>query len=187
MSRLQHTQWVGALSQSHPGLCGTPVGAKQGGTLGPLRWKAVGGPTTSHDTCAQQYHKTLTRPRLPSHALVTNMVAEQRDDCMANKTLSDYNLQKEISNVVNTVEVEKPRVITKTDTELSEKRTYHPREDQPGARSHEDPTDSAHRRLMCLLRCSDSFLRLCLCTERVGEGDRTSEFELDLRYSKRAW
>ena len=51
-SRLQQPrQWVGVLSKSHPGLCGTPVGPCKDthGTLGPVRGKAVGGPTTSHD------------------------------------------------------------------------------------------------------------------------------------------
>ena len=36
------------------------------------------------------------------------------------KTLSDCNIRKEIVHVVNTIEAEIPRVITKTDTELSE-------------------------------------------------------------------
>ena len=47
MSRLQHNKWVGALSQSHPGLCGTPVGPGKDthGTPVPAHWKAVGGST----------------------------------------------------------------------------------------------------------------------------------------------
>ena len=60
-SRLhQPQQWVRALSQSHLGLCGTPVGPGKDthGTLGPVRGKAVGGPTNaSRDTTAQD-HKT---------------------------------------------------------------------------------------------------------------------------------
>ena len=54
----------------------------------------MGGPTTSHDTRRQ--HKTKRRRRDQGnkrHALETNMVAEQRDDFAASKTLSDYNLQ----------------------------------------------------------------------------------------------
>ena len=38
------------------------------------------------------------------------MVAQQRNDRMANTTLSDYNFQNEISHVVNTIEVEKPPI-----------------------------------------------------------------------------
>ena len=36
-------QWVGALSQSHPGLCGTPVGPGKDthSTLGPVRERHV--------------------------------------------------------------------------------------------------------------------------------------------------
>ena len=52
-SRLQRTQQgFGVLPQSHPGLCGTPVGPGKDthGTPVPLRRKAVGGPTaTSRD------------------------------------------------------------------------------------------------------------------------------------------
>ena len=43
-SRLPQTrQWVGALPQSHPALCGTP-GKDTHGTREPVRGKAVGGP-----------------------------------------------------------------------------------------------------------------------------------------------
>ena len=40
---------------------------------------------------------------------------------MESETLSDSNIQNKISHVVNSIEVETHRVITKTDTELSEK------------------------------------------------------------------
>ena len=55
--------------------------------------------------------------------------------------LSEYNLQKEISHVVNTIEVEIPRAIKKT---AQREGTYHLGEDQPGDRTHQDPADSAH-------------------------------------------
>ena len=58
-SRLQPTrQWVGALSHSHPGLFCTPwVPARHPRYTGPVRGKAVGGPTTRHDT-RQTHNKT---------------------------------------------------------------------------------------------------------------------------------
>ena len=52
----------------------------------------------------QSYSATLFEP------WNTNMVAEQRNDRMANTTLSDYNFQNEISHVVYTIEVEKPPI-----------------------------------------------------------------------------
>ena len=41
--------------------------------------------------------------------LISYMAAEQRDDLAASRTLSDYNLQKEILPVVNTIEAESSR------------------------------------------------------------------------------
>ena len=40
---------------------------------------------------------------------------------------------------------------------------------------------------MCLLRCSDSFLRFKLCTERVGEGNPISELETRVKCSFSVW
>ena len=70
-----HTTRVGALPQSHPGLCGTLVGAGKDthGTPVPLRRKAVGGPTATprddpRQTCFQR-NQVLTH-------LETDMVAK---------------------------------------------------------------------------------------------------------------
>ena len=71
-SRLQPTrQWVGALPQSHPGLCGTPVspGKDTRGTRGPARGKAVGRgwPTTSTTTTDKRPHdKDRSEPNVLS-------------------------------------------------------------------------------------------------------------------------
>ena len=72
-SRTNHTHTVGALPQSHPGLCGTLVGPNKDthGAPVPLRREAVGGPRHApRDTT-----KT-TRPRFTAPRLGTNMVAE---------------------------------------------------------------------------------------------------------------
>ena len=68
--RINRTHRVGALPQSHSGLCGTLVGPGKDthGTPVPLRREAVGCPRFApRDTTT-----TTTRPRLPRHALVTH-------------------------------------------------------------------------------------------------------------------
>ena len=64
----QPTQWDGALSQSHPGLCGTIVGPGKDthGTPVPLRRKAVGGPTNKHHA-TRPYSVTFLVTNRTSH------------------------------------------------------------------------------------------------------------------------
>ena len=64
---------------------------------------------------------------------------------------------------------------------------------RPNTPSRTRPSTSRFRRisaltklLMCQLQNSERFLRFARRTERVGQGDPTSGFELDLRYSERA-
>ena len=75
--------------------------------------------------------------------------------------------------------------------------THHPGEDQLEDRTHQAEQDQAHqdfrristliKLLMCLLQCSERFLRFKRRTERVGQRDPTSGFKLDLRYRERAY
>ena len=67
---------VGALSQSHPGLCGTPVGPGKDthGTRGPVREKAVGGPSTSHHATRPRQRRDQVYSVTSDEHLKTNMV-----------------------------------------------------------------------------------------------------------------
>ena len=118
----QPQQSVGALSQSHPGICGTLVGPGKDthDTPVPLRRKAVGGPTKEH-------HATRPRQRrdqgYSATFLATNMVAEQRNDPTADKVLNHPD-------------------------DSAEKGTHHSREDQSAhlerEQAHQDAAESVH-------------------------------------------
>ena len=142
-----HTR-VGALQQSHPGLCGTLVGPGKDthGTPVPPWRKAVGGPTQAprHDPPTND-NTTKTRSqdkRALSHQVLTRdletyMVAEQRND---DHTDDDLDLSTEI-------EVETSWIIKKI---VQRNGTNHPGEDhrgedQPGDRVHQDSPESAHQ------------------------------------------
>ena len=244
-SRLQqHTQrWVGALSQSHPGLCGTPVGPGKDthGTSVPKQGRpstktTKRHPTTRHRPASRQtcFQETKCRPtlgnleklgkhlekwRLPFKALPrTSSSCKIPRTCLPQSprsfsfcmclATSSLDLQtstrpsradrKTVQNlhgsgaarrshgkravnehVVIKVEVEKSRNIKK----ISQRNETH----HPGDRENQDSAESVHKQSCCCDCCEEKklSLRIKRCTERVGEGNPTSEFGLDLRYSER--
>ena len=62
----------------------------------------------------------MVAERVPETADLRKCCRQLDDD----KTLSDYNIQNEISHVVNTIEVEKSRIITDTDRAIREEEPF---------------------------------------------------------------
>ena len=177
------------------------------GTRGPVRGKAVGGPTTSHDTRRTTRHTSSKRASQPGadRHLKTNMVAEQRDDLAASRTLSDYNFQNEIEHTSPTQSKWRFPESSRRPTQSYQRRgTYHPEEDQPGDRAHQDSGENQYSdkivdlsvavqrqfpQMQTLRRKSQrGSARHCFpIREELERETRQVSCGLDLRYSKRAW
>ena len=182
-SRLQPPQQrLGALLQSHPGLCGTPVGPGKDthGTLVPLRRKVVGGPTNKHHATRS---RQTTRPTFQRPFL-----GNKHGSGAARRSHAKRAVKRLVrSRLVHTIEAEISRVITKTDAEPSEKR-------KPITKTINQMNQHIKMpQTQCTDKVADESAAVqrqvspnSLCTERVGEGDPTSELGLDLRYGERA-
>ena len=172
-----------------------PVGPSKDthGTRGPVRGKAVGGPTTSST------RRPPTNDRQTTTSLELNVRYQQPG---ADRHLESYMASgaarrshgRRVEHVVNKVE-EESWIIKKI---AQRNDTHHPGEDQPGARTRQsEQKDQAHqdfrristrtKLLMCQVAdAANRFLRFERRTERVRQGDPTSRFGLNLRYSERA-
>ena len=148
------------------------------GTRGPREGRGWPDNRPRHETTARQ-RQALSQTCETTNQVLTDAVdsctvAEQRDDHMTDES--------------NTSSTRSKRSPGSSGRSRRRNETHHPREDQPGDRTHQAERDQAHqdfrristltKLLMCLSQCSERFLRFKRCTESVRQRDPTSGIEI---------
>ena len=148
MSRLQPTQRrVGALPQSHPGLCGTLVGPGHPRYTSASTEEGRGWPDTS-STRRPLTNDNKTKTSFESNVLSGNRcghtlgILHVCGACLQKPEIYGEMLSNSVNeHVVNKVEVETSRIIKKI---AQRNETHHPGEDQPGDQAHQYSSESVH-------------------------------------------
>ena len=141
MPRLQvhqqpHTVRVGALPQSHPGLCGTPVGPGRDthGTPVPKQGRLWVARNNLHEDSGKRQQDTdKSQDR---HAFSETRCWQET--YMVAEPVRETGDQRKVEHVVNRIEVETSQILKK----ISQRNgTNHPGEDQPRDRVHQDSAE----------------------------------------------